>query len=247
MSEVMASTGDVAMLDVVRSASLTQTLEERLERLISDGMLAPGERINEFQLASLFGTSRGPLREATRSLEAKGFLRSVRHRGVFVRRLTLHEVLEVFDMRAAISGLAGRLACRNRKPAPVARLGSLVEDMDRAARAGDREAFYPLNLAFHDTLGEAAGNHLLITENQRLATKVHLFHRRGLVQTETLAQSNAEHRAIVDAIRSGDAQQAHDACFTHIAAGCSRLLARLAAEEEAAEAALTSSGGAGRS
>ena len=247
MRNVVPSGGAVAIPDVVRSASLTQTLEQRLERLISEGMLAPGQRVNENQLACLFGTSRGPLREATRSLEAKGFLRSVRHRGVFVRQLSLQEVLEVYDMRAALFGLAARLACTRRSAALLHRLSGLIDEMDVAAAASDVERFYPLNLAFHEMLTEAGGNHLVIAEMQRLVTKIHLFDRRGMVNPQTLAQSNEEHRAIVDALGSGSLQRAHDASFAHVAAGRSRLLSRLAAEEEAAEDAVTSSGGAGLS
>src|SRR3546814_7199089 len=66
-------------LTVVKTVSLTNALEKQIERLIVEGELAPGERLNEIQLAGRFGTSRGPLREATRSLEAKGFVRSEEH------------------------------------------------------------------------------------------------------------------------------------------------------------------------
>jgi DNA-binding GntR family transcriptional regulator len=72
-------------LTVVKTVSLTNALEKQIERLIVEGELAPGERLNEIQLANRFGTSRGPLREATRSLEAKGFVEVIRNRGVFVR------------------------------------------------------------------------------------------------------------------------------------------------------------------
>lgn len=216
----------------VRSASLSQTLELRLEQLIVSGMLAPGQRINENQLACLFGTSRGPLREATSSLLAKGFLQAVRHRGVFVRRLSLQEVLEVYDMRAALFGLAGRLACIHGGSALVDVLSRLVDGMDEAIAAEDREAYYPLNLEFHDRLVAATGNHLLVAEYRRFVTKIHLFHRRGLVQPERLTQSNREHRAILDALKSGDPQRTHEATFDHVAGARSRLLARLADEEE---------------
>src|SRR3546814_1508739 len=92
-------------LTVVKTVSLTNALEKQIERLIVEGELAPGERLNAIQLAGRFGTSRGPLREATRRLEAKGFVEVIRHRGVFVRQLSFEEALAVYDVRAALFGL----------------------------------------------------------------------------------------------------------------------------------------------
>src|SRR5687768_3586195 len=80
-----------------RAVSLTSALERELERLILSGELPPGDRINEIHLARRFGTSRGPIREATRSLEAKGLVQVVRNRGVFIRRLSIEEALEIYD------------------------------------------------------------------------------------------------------------------------------------------------------
>src|SRR3546814_12008939 len=88
-------------LTVVKTVSLTNALEKQIERLIVEGELAPGERLNEIQLAARFGTSRGPLREATRSLEARGFVGGIRNRGVFVRQLRGEEAPEGNDVPAA--------------------------------------------------------------------------------------------------------------------------------------------------
>src|SRR3546814_1563212 len=86
-------------LTILRTMSLTGALEREIERLILSGELAPGERINEIHLATRFGTSRGPIREAIRSLEAKGLVEAVRNRGVFIRRLTAEEAIEIYDVR----------------------------------------------------------------------------------------------------------------------------------------------------
>ena len=96
-------------LSVVKNVSLTSVLEKEMERLILTGELEPGERINEIQLSNRFGTSRGPIREATRSLEAKGLVEVVRNRGVYVRRLSIEDAIEIYDVRAALFGQAGRL------------------------------------------------------------------------------------------------------------------------------------------
>jgi DNA-binding GntR family transcriptional regulator len=205
-------------LTVVRTVSLTNAIEKQIERLIVDGALAPGERLNEIQLASRFGTSRGPLREAMRSLAAKGFVRMIRNRGVFVRELSIEEVLEVYDVRAALFGLAGRL---------LARLNSFLERMEIAAGGADFERYYPLNLEFHQLIVKSAGNDTLLAEYQRFVKKMHLFRAKSLVQGGGLAVSNREHREMVDALASGDIERAHATHWRHVERAKARLMAAM--------------------
>ena len=212
-------------LTVVRTVSLTNALEKRIEQLIVDGELAPGERLNEIKLASRFGTSRGPLREATRSLEAKGLVEVLRNRGVFVRQLSIEEALEVYDVRAALFGLAGRLLAQKMNDELLAKLNGFLDAMEAAAGNGDFESYYPLNLAFHQTIVESAGNGTLLAEYQRFVKKMHLFRARSLVQGGGLAVSNREHREMVDALASGDIERAHATHWRHVERAKARLIA----------------------
>lgn len=216
--------GDLA---VVRTVSLTSALERQLERLISEGELAPGERLNENQLAVRFGTSRGPLREATRSLEAKGFVEVIRNRGVFVRQLTVEEALEIYDLRAALFGLAGRLVAQRMTDALLARLSEMVAQMESAAARSDFESYYPLNVAFHAAIMEASGNKTLCAEYQRFVKKMHLFRARSLVQGGGLAVSNREHAEMVAVLASGDPERAHAAHWLHVQRAKNRLISAL--------------------
>jgi DNA-binding GntR family transcriptional regulator len=216
-------------LTVVKTVSLTNALEKQIERLIVDGELAPGARLNEIQLASRFGTSRGPLREATRSLEAKGFVEVIRNRGVFVRQLSVEEALEVYDLRAALFGLAGRLLAQKMTDELLAKLNGQLDAMEAAARKGDFESYYPLNLEFHHTIVESSGNRALFAEYQRFVKKMHLFRAKSLVQGGGLAVSNREHREMVDALASGDVERAHATHWRHVERAKARLLAALEA------------------
>jgi len=216
-------------LTVVRTVSLTNALEKQIERLIVEGELAPGERLNEIQLAARFGTSRGPLREATRSLEAKGFVEVVRNRGVFVRQLSVEEALEVYDVRAALFGLAGRLLAQKMNDELLAKLNGQLDAMEAAAGKGDFESYYPLNLEFHLTIVQSAGNRTLLAEYQRFVKKMHLFRAKSLVQGGGLAVSNREHREMVDALASGDFERAHATHWRHVERAKARLLAALEA------------------
>lgn len=211
-------------LALVRTVSLTSALEKEIERLIVEGELAPGERLNEIHLAARFGTSRGPLREAARSLEAKGLVTAVRNRGVFVRQLSVAEAFEIYDVRAALLGLAGQLLAQRMNDAILAALSEQLEAMEMAARAGDFEAYYPLNLGFHAFIMEHAGNRTLVNEYNRFVKKLHLFRQRSLVQGGGLAVSNREHREMVDALASGDVERAGAAHRRHIERAKLRLI-----------------------
>lgn len=223
-------------LRIVRTVSLTNALEREIERLILSGELPPGHRINEIQLANRFGTSRGPIREATRSLEAKGLVEMVRNRGVFIRRLSLQEALEIYDIRAALFGLAARLLAERMNDEILANITGQLKAMDKVAETGDFDAYYPLNLAFHDFIMTSAGNATLAAEYKSFVKKMHLFRARSLVQGGGLAVSNREHREILDALASGDPQRAHDAAWRHVERAKHRMLA--AAADLPAEPAL---------
>jgi DNA-binding GntR family transcriptional regulator len=165
-------------LRILRTVSLTNVLEREIESLIVSGELPPGERINEIQLARRFGTSRGPIREATRSLEAKGLVEVVRNRGVFIRRLSLDEAIEIYDIRSALFGLAGRLLAARMSDQILDHLNASLETMDRAAELRDFDSYYPLNLAFHSFVVEKAGNATLAREYAAMVKKLHLFRAR---------------------------------------------------------------------
>ena len=211
----------------MQTASLTTVLEREIENLILSGELPPGERINEIQLAKRFGTSRGPIREATRSLEGKGLVEVVRNRGVFIRRLSLEEALEIYDLRSALFGLAGRLLAARMNDEILDELSEALRQMEVAAAARDFESYYPLNLAFHNFVVEKAGNATLAAEYRAMVKKLHLFRARSLVQGGGLAVSNREHTEIVDALAAGDVERAHGACWRHVERAKHRLLTTL--------------------
>lgn len=198
------------------SASLTGAIARQLEHLILTGELKPGERLNEIQLSTRFGTSRGPLREATRSLHGRGLVEIIRNRGVFVRALSHTEALEIYDVRAALFGLAGRLLVDRLTDEMLLDLNAYLEKMDLIAEARDFDSYYPLNLEFHEYLVSATGNKTLLLEYKSFVNKLHLFRARNLVQAGGLAVSNREHRAMVDALASGNQERAQEAFFRHV-------------------------------
>lgn len=214
----------------LNAPSLTGSIERQLEHLILTGKIRPGERLNEIQFSNRFGTSRGPLREAMRSLHAKGLVDIIRNRGVFVRAILLKEALEIYDVRAAIFGLAGRLLVDRLTDSMLANMHDYLARMDTIAATQDFDEYYPVNLDFHDFLVTATENATLIAEYRSFVNKLHLFRARGLVQPGGLAVSNQGHKEMVTALAAGDRERAQEAFFRHVERSKLRVIAALQSE-----------------
>ena len=207
-------------------------VQRELERMIAVGELKGGDRINESALALKLGISRGPIREACRAFEQTGVLRSEINRGFFVREITMKEALDIYDLRAQLGGMAGRLAAASVTGAQLEELESLLERMDVAVVAEDVGAYFPLNVEFHTRLIACADNHKLEQLWPSLENELHLFRTRSFVMPGSLRASNHDHRAIVAALRQGDAASASRLLTEHILEGKARLLRAIAAHVE---------------
>ena len=201
---------------LLQSSSLTSVVQGELERMILSGELAPGAKLTEMTLAARLGVSRGPLREAFRMLDEAGLVRTEKNRGVFVRDIPIDEAVEIFDLRAAMDELVGRRLAEHITAPQLKEVRALVEQMEQAVKAKDAHAYHLLNLKFHDRLVELAGNRKLTAIYRKLIKELSLFRRLNLADGWLLPISANEHRQIVKAIASGDAQAAGKAMFDHV-------------------------------
>lgn len=206
-----------------RSRTLTTIVREEISNLIAAGELKGGDRVNESELALRLGVSRGPVREACRSLEEAGLLVGAVNQGAFVREMTLDDARQLYEVRGALSGLIGRLAAQHMTDAALAGLQQQLADMEQAAEQQDMPRYYQLNLRFHERLMEIADNQPLAQTYLSIVNQTHLFRRRGLVHQGSLKVSNQEHRAIVEALALRDADAADRALTLHVALGWKRL------------------------
>ena len=209
----------------MRDNSLSGVVRHEIETLILSGELPAGGRVNENAIALRLGVSRGPVREACRALVELGLLALIPNRGVFVRRLDRHDVEEVYDLRAGLTGLAGSLVTARITDAEIGRLRALVEAMDESAAVDDFPSFYPVNLEFHDVILQLTGNSRLIKSYRALIKEFQLFRTHGLVQPNALRESNEEHHAILDALERRDSVAAYDTSFRHVQHGKQRMFA----------------------
>ena len=198
--------------------------------MILEGEIKAGAKLTEAWLSEQLGVSRGPIREAFRMLEEAGLVRQEKNRGVFVREIPLEEALEIFDLRAAMDEMVGRRLAGTITTEQMKSVRAMVEKMDFAARAGDADTYHLLNLQFHDALVEYAGNRKLAGVYRKLVKELALYRRRNLRDEATLPHSAAEHRAILKAIASGDAEQAAAAMYDHVIESKQRALAGVASK-----------------
>src|SRR6187401_2598611 len=205
----MAEIHHAATIELLQSHSLATVVRHEVERRILAGDILPGAKLNEADVAQDLKVSRGPVREAFRALEQAGLVRTEKNRGVFVRSLTHFEADELYEVRAGLDALIGRLAAERCTPAQVDELKRLLKDMEKAARRKSVDDYYPLNLRFHDLLACITGNATLLATYRRLVNELHLYRRETLEHgPDSFPTSTHEHLAIVEAVSRGDAERA---------------------------------------
>jgi phosphonate utilization transcriptional regulator len=208
---------------LVQSSSLPMLVQKELERMILVGDLAAGSKLNEASIAELLGVSRGPVREAFRALEESGLVRLEKNRGVFVRQISIGEADEIYELRGVLDEFVGRRLALAATPDAIRELRARVDRMEKAAARSDVDAYYQMNLEFHDRLVELAGNGKLLLMYRRLVNELNLFRHTTLAQSGTLPLSTREHREIVDRIATGDAAAAGRALLLHVMASRDRM------------------------
>ncbi len=201
----------------VGSHGSAEGIRESLEQDILLGQIDGGTRLDEQRLALRFGTSRTPVREALRLLTATRLVERVPNRGTFVRVPTVAELFGMFEVMAELEALCARLAARRLDTDGLARLERAVTDCERAATGGDSDHYYRENERLHATLYALSGNAFLETEALALHRRLQAFRRLQLRAPRRVAESMAEHRGILDALRAGDDELAAHRARAHVA------------------------------
>ncbi|WPU11155.1 GntR family transcriptional regulator [Pseudarthrobacter oxydans] len=197
---------------------------EELRALILSGDLPRGSRLPQDELAKRFSSSITPVREALRALEAESLVISEPHRGVRVAGVDFERVKATYIVRRLTESYAMRRAAIRLSPHELRRAERLLEDLNEAARLKDPDLVRDLNKKFHFFFYERCGIPTLLEEIDTLwrAFPWDLL----LAHPEPAGASEAEHRAILEAVRAGDAEQAASALESHLARSFSDLTAR---------------------
>lgn len=188
---------------------------------IRNGILLPGTRLRETELADRLGISRTPVREAIRQLEADGLVTHLPRQGATIRNLDHAEIVELYEMRAVLEGTAARLAARAASDIELAELAALNADM-AAATAGPPAR--DMNRQFHRMLLDAARNRFLVKSMSALQKTLLILGPTTLAEPSRVTPALAEHAAVLAALQARDGAKAEAAMRAHVDAA---LAARL--------------------
>ncbi|MFA4885655.1 MAG: GntR family transcriptional regulator [Desulfotomaculaceae bacterium] len=207
---------------------LREMVFESLREAIILGRLRPGERLMEIQLAEEMGVSRTPVREAIRKLELEGFVVMVPRKGAYVAGVSIKDIADVFEVRAALEGLAAGLAAER----------ITDEEMDHLEEAivmiSGEEDFLQVvkgDSMFHELIYKASRNHRLIQIITHLQEQINRFRLTSLSVPGRLKIAVGEHKKITEAICSRDVDLAHSLASEHMENAEQNLLNAIREEE----------------
>lgn len=218
---------------LAKNASLVAV--EVIREAIMDGRLAPGQRLKEEELARELGISRTPVREALLILQTEGLLESTPNRGATVRTYDEDDIADLYILRAALEGVAARLAAERVSAKDVQKLNRSCDRFDAIAAdpATTLKDLVKENLFFHSTILEVAGN-------ERIAQMVHGVTELPLVYKSYLWYSPSQkvvsahfHRRIAAALEARDPERAESVMKEHVFEARDVLVASVRASMEA--------------
>lgn len=206
--------GDGSALPSLENNTLGESAVELLRQRILSGALRPGSRLVEADIARQLGISRGPVREALATLRGEGLTREEPRRGSYVTALTVLDIREIYQVRAALESGAARLVIMRRDEEATARIRAALDRLQRAAASDDRSEFVEADLALHEELCRVSGNERLL---QAWVNQVGIL--RTLIRLETTQVFASfrplleDHEDFVHQILAGNVDMAADACW----------------------------------
>lgn len=195
---------------------LRELVLEAIREAIIDGKLQPRERLMEIQLAEELGVSRTPVREALRKLELEGFIVMVPRKGAYVADLSYKDIADVFEIRAALEGLAAGLAAERITEEELEEMGRLLVEKGEAVAANDIDRCVEVDTKFHENLYKASRNDRLITILSNLREQIQRFRLTSLSYPGRMRQSWDEHRVIVEMLEARDISAVRQLATEHI-------------------------------
>ena len=189
----------ISQADIVRSG---------IEARISQGLLAPGQRIEEVEIAELFGTSRTPVREAVSQLVAAGLLHKTPRLGAVVPRFDLRQTLDLMDYSAELAASSARFAARRLRADEIATLREHCQRLEDYISANDVANYASTASSFHSIIIAASRNSYLIEALERSVVHLARYFRYCLTYPGQMRADLDDHWKLVEAFENRDAEGA---------------------------------------
>jgi len=213
--------------DLLESKLMSTKIAEILRENIISGNLKPGEKINEYQLSQALNISRPPIREAFRTLVSEGLITLVPRKGVYVSKLSLKEVKEIYEMKSMMESFATRLAIPIAEEKEILKLDSILNLMQEKIKEDNFKEIQRLNIEFHRMMIKMSKNEKLINLYESIVLPIRRYQRIGLSAPLSWEVSLKEHRGIAQAIKSKDIDLAERLTREHTMSAMYRIIKRL--------------------
>ncbi len=207
MSPLPAQTTELRAAKSLSPRALYVEVAELLRQRIFKRELEPGSWIDELRIAEEYGISRTPLREALKVLAAEGLVTMKVRRGAYVTEVSANDLADVYHLLSLLESDAAGVVATKATTAQLAELKALHAELEAAALPGtaNTDAFFAINERFHMRLLEIANNRWRDQMVSDLRKVMKLNRHNSLLKTGRIAESLAEHRAIMAALTSRDA------------------------------------------
>ena len=201
---------------ITKKNTRTEILVSEIEKLIVNGSMVPGQRLDEMVLAKKYGVSRTPVREAIRALIAIGLVQNTGKQGSQVAKLSISMLIEMFDLMAVLEGMCAQLAARRATKNQLFEMQKTHELLEKTFEKGTHKEFYNVNLQFHDLLYNASHTQYLAEETLRLRRRLSPYRMRVTFQPGRMNSTLEEHNKILIAIKKGESELAKNEAISHL-------------------------------
>jgi DNA-binding GntR family transcriptional regulator len=199
--------------------NLADEVRQQLEDQINGGQLLPGDALDERELAARFGVSRTPVREAITQLAAQGLITTAPRQGILVARMSIKELLAMFELLAELEGICAKYCARRITDAQRARLIGIHATSLEHVESDDAAGYSQSNVDFHAVLYEACHNPFLAQQLQTVRRRTQMYRQNSFLQPGRMRISYEDHGRVLDAILRGDAERAQYHMIEHITIG----------------------------
>ena len=170
--------------------------------------LKPGDTLNTVELSKRLGVSRTPIREALNRLISIGLVEEAPHRSCCVKKLSADQLIEIYYIRAALSGVAARLAATRISKADAQQLSDLCDQMEETDEPDQSKAMLEKNREFHNIINVAANSPRLEGLLEQYYSQSQQYRALALELPGRFAEICTEHRKIAVAVAEGDKDKA---------------------------------------
>lgn len=196
--------------------SLSDRVFDALESEILKGELERGETLSENRISARLGVSRTPVREALQRLEQEGLVKTEPGKGAVVLGISTGDLLDIYEIRIRIEGLAARYAARSITDEQIAEMRGVVELQEFFAAKGDFRSLRDLDSKFHSMIYDFCTSRILTDTLNSLHHKIERFRRMSMELGGRGSLSTEEHREICEALASRDEDRAEALLIEHV-------------------------------